>query len=108
MLLQSVMWMPASQVSLVEMPRFSFGITLYEYLNLMVLPGLEAFVHYFISDILLRPYVLPESISIPLTVTLSTVAVCLSPTLATCHLHSSSSSDAWCPLASMWSCHMSC
>jgi hypothetical protein len=56
------------QVSLVEMPRFSFGITLYEYLNLMVLPGLEAFVHYFISDILLRPYVLPESISIPLTV----------------------------------------
>ena len=59
------------QVSLVEMPRFSFGITLYEYLNLMVLPGLEAFVHYFISDILLRPYVLPESISIPLTVSLS-------------------------------------
>lgn len=54
------------QVSLVEMPRFSFGITLYEYLNLMVLPGLEAFVHFFIRDILLRPYILPESITIPL------------------------------------------
>lgn len=50
------------------MPRFSFGITLYEYLNLMVLPGLEAFVHYFIRDILLRPYILPESITIPLVV----------------------------------------
>ncbi len=50
------------------MPRFSFGITLYEYLNLMVLPGLEAFVHYFIRDILLRPYILPESITVPLTV----------------------------------------
>ena len=68
-------WHPGAQVSLVEMPRFSFGITLYEYLNLMVLPGLEAFVHYFIADILLRPYVLPESISIPLTVRLDASAV---------------------------------
>ena len=56
------------QVSLVDMPRFSFGISLYEYLNLMVLPGLEAFVHYFIRDILLRPYILPEAITVPLVV----------------------------------------
>ncbi len=55
-------------MSLVELPRFSFGVTLYEYLNLMALPGLESFVHYFIRDILLRPYVLPESITVPLAV----------------------------------------
>lgn len=54
------------QVSLVELPRFSFGIRLLEYLNLMVLPGLESFVHYFIRDVLLAPYTLPEALTIPI------------------------------------------
>lgn len=51
-----------------ELPDFSFGITLYEAVNVMILPGLEAFLHFFIRDIILRPYVLPESIVIPLVV----------------------------------------
>ena len=55
-------------MSLVELPDFSFGLTLYEAVNLMILPGLEAFVHYFIRDIILRPFVLPESVTIPLMV----------------------------------------
>ena len=51
-----------------EIPDFSFAVTLYEYVNLMILPGLEAFIHYFIRDIILRPLVLPESITIPIVV----------------------------------------
>ena len=58
----------AAQVSLVSVPDFSFAVTLYEYVNLMILPGLEAFIHYFIRDIILRPMVLPESLNIPLVV----------------------------------------
>jgi Ca2+-dependent lipid-binding protein len=53
------------QVSLVEMPEFSFAITLYGG-NLMMVPGLEAFLRYFIREVLLRPYVLPEAVTIPL------------------------------------------
>lgn len=54
------------QVSLVELPRFSFGIRLLEYVNLMVLPGLESFIHHFIRDVLLGPYTLPEALTIPI------------------------------------------
>ncbi len=50
------------------MPSFSFGVTLYEAVNLMVLPGLEAFLHLFMRDVLLRPFVLPESVSVPIVV----------------------------------------
>ncbi len=55
-------------MSLVSIPDFSFAVTLYEYVNLMILPGLEAFIHYFIRDIILRPMVLPESLTVPLVV----------------------------------------
>ena len=59
-----------------EVPDFSFAVTLYEYVNLMILPGLEAFIHYFIRDIILRPMVLPESITVPLVVrSVTTTAV---------------------------------
>ena len=51
-----------------SVPDFSFAVTLYEYVNVMILPGLEAFIHYFIRDIILRPMVLPESLNIPLVV----------------------------------------
>ena len=60
--------MPEAQVSLSRLPDFSFGVTLYEHVNLMILPGLEAFIHYFIRDIVLRPLVLPESITVPIVV----------------------------------------
>ena len=73
------------QVSMVQLPDFSFGVTLYEALNLMILPGLEAFVHYFIRDIMLRPFVLPESVTIPLEVCLESGVVhhALPPALRT-------------------------
>ena len=73
-----------AQVSLVEIPDFSFAVTLYEYVNLMILPGLESFIHYFIRDIILRPLVLPESVNIALVVRNSARHSSSLPQLSSC------------------------
>ncbi|GAB4814906.1 hypothetical protein N2152v2_001952 [Parachlorella kessleri] len=54
------------QISLTEIPRFSFDLTVYGG-ELAVLPGLEPWLHALIEDCVLRPYVLPEKYDIPFT-----------------------------------------
>lgn len=47
------------QVSLVEVPRFSFDLSIW-FGELAVLPGLESWLHALIRDSVFRPFVLPE------------------------------------------------
>ena len=49
-----------------EEPAFSFGLTV-QGGDLSFLPGLEAFVSSFVRQAVLRPYVLPEGVRIPLS-----------------------------------------
>ncbi|KAK9815210.1 hypothetical protein WJX72_000038 [[Myrmecia] bisecta] len=54
----------AAQISLVEMPKMSFEVTLYGG-NVTLLPGLEMWLNTFLKDTLVKPYVLPESYMLP-------------------------------------------
>ena len=61
-----------------DVPDFTFNLTLYGG-NLMIVPGLEAFLQSFIRNVLLKPYVLPEAVTIPLVVR---TCMCNAPGLA--------------------------
>lgn len=64
-LLNSVPIIAAIQFALVEMPSFSFDITVYGG-DATFLPGLEAWINSLIKETVLRPYVLPERYTYPL------------------------------------------
>ncbi|KAK9824188.1 hypothetical protein WJX72_008409 [[Myrmecia] bisecta] len=55
----------AIQASLVEMPKFSFNINVYGG-DVTLLPGIETWMNAFIRDQVLRPFILPERVIIPL------------------------------------------
>lgn len=61
------------QVSLVGLPNFSFDMHVYGG-DMSLLPGLEGFISSFIRDIVLKPFVLPERLTIPLA-----SGVCFNP-----------------------------
>ena len=52
------------QMSLVEMPSFSFNINVYGG-DITFLPGVEKWINWFIETRVLRPYVLPERLTVP-------------------------------------------
>ncbi len=52
------------QISLVEMPSFSFNINVYGG-DITFLPGVEKWINWFIETRVLRPYVLPERLKVP-------------------------------------------
>lgn len=52
------------QISLVEMPSFSFNINVYGG-DITFLPGVEKWINWFIETRVLRPYVLPERLTVP-------------------------------------------
>ena len=52
------------QMSLVEMPSFSFNINVYGG-DITFLPGVEKWINWFIETRVLRPYVLPERVTVP-------------------------------------------
>ena len=52
------------QISLVEMPSFSFNINVYGG-DITFLPGVEKWINWFIETRVLRPYVLPERLMVP-------------------------------------------
>lgn len=52
------------QISLVEMPSFSFNIHVYGG-DITFLPGVEKWINWFIETRVLRPYVLPERLTVP-------------------------------------------
>lgn len=54
----------ALQISLVEMPSFSFNINVYGG-DITFLPGVEKWINWFIETRVLRPYVLPERLTVP-------------------------------------------
>lgn len=54
----------ALQISLVEMPSFSFDINVYGG-DITFLPGVEQWINWFIETRVLRPYVLPERLTVP-------------------------------------------
>ena len=56
--------MLALQISLVEMPSFSFNINVYGG-DITFLPGVEKWINWFIETRVLRPYVLPERLTVP-------------------------------------------
>ena len=56
----------AAQVSLVDDPQFSYSLMVSGG-DLSFLPGLEAFISSFVRTAVLRPYVLPEGLRIPLS-----------------------------------------
>lgn len=47
------------------MPKFNFNINVYGG-DVTLLPGIEAWINAFIRDQVLRPFILPERITIPL------------------------------------------
>lgn len=54
----------ALQISLVEMPSFSFNINVYGG-DITFLPGVEKWINWFIETRVLRPFVLPERLTVP-------------------------------------------
>ncbi|KAL0027376.1 hypothetical protein WJX79_006298 [Trebouxia sp. C0005] len=56
----------AVRVSFVEQPHFNYALTVYGG-DISFLPGLEVFINSFIKDIGLKPFVLPEGLTVPLT-----------------------------------------
>ena len=54
----------AVQISLVEMPSFSFNMNVYGG-DITFLPGVEKWINWFIETRVLRPYVLPERLTLP-------------------------------------------
>lgn len=70
------------QMSLVEMPSFSFNINVYGG-DITFLPGVEKWINWFIETRVLRPYVLPERLTVP-------VKFLYDPTLQVCHHHHAS------------------
>lgn len=56
--------MSALQISLVEMPSFSFNINVYGG-DITFLPGVEKWINWFIETRVLRPFVLPERLTVP-------------------------------------------
>lgn len=64
------------QISLVEMPSFSFNINCYGG-DITFLPGVEKWINWFIETRVLRPYVLPERLTVP-------VKFLYDPTLQVC------------------------
>lgn len=56
----------AVRVSFVEQPHFNYALTVYGG-DISFLPGLEVFINSFIRDIGLKPFVLPEGLTVPLT-----------------------------------------
>ena len=64
------------QISLVEMPSFSFNINCYGG-DITFLPGVEKWINWFIESRVLRPYVLPERLTVP-------VKFLYDPTLQVC------------------------
>lgn len=55
----------AAEVAFTELPKFSFDLSVYGG-DVSVLPGLETWLHGLIQDAILRPFVLPEKMVIPL------------------------------------------
>ena len=74
--------MSALQISLVEMPSFSFNINVYGG-DITFLPGVEKWINWFIETRVLRPFVLPERLTVPVrflydpTLEVSAVPYCL-------------------------------
>ena len=52
------------KISLVEMPSFSFNINVYGG-DITFMPGVEKWINWFIESRVLRPYVLPERLTVP-------------------------------------------
>ena len=72
------------------MPSFSFNINVYGG-DITFLPGVEKWINWFIETRVLRPYVLPERLTVP-------VKFLYDPTLQVCKLVSilqSCSADSW-------------